>query len=70
MIMSYLAYKKPLPPDQIGLSLNEQMLPNAKQLEQQARIDEMFEMYEDEFIDDDGDDENGDSRPGANVYFN
>ena len=26
MIMSYLAYKKPLPPDQIGQSLNEQML--------------------------------------------
>ena len=25
MIMSCLAYKQPLPPDQIGLSINEQM---------------------------------------------
>ena len=33
MIMSYLAYKKPLPPDQIGVSLNESMLASAKQLE-------------------------------------
>ena len=30
MIMSYLAYKKPLPPDQIGPSLNEQMLQSSK----------------------------------------
>ena len=65
MIMSYLAYKKPLPPDQIGKSLNEQMLPNAQQLEQQARIDEMSEMYEDEFMDD-----NNNDGPGTNVYFN
>ena len=26
MIMSYLVFKQPLPPDQIGQSLNEQML--------------------------------------------
>ena len=32
MIMSCLAYKKPLPPDQIGESLNEQLLPSAQQL--------------------------------------
>lgn len=70
MIMSYLAYKKPLPPDQNGLSLNEQMLPNAKQLEEQSRIDEMFEMYENEFIDDEGDDDNDDGGPGAKVYLN
>ena len=53
MIMSYLAYKKPLPLDQIGPSLNDQMLPaNAEQLDQQARIDEMFEMIDADFIQD------------------
>ena len=31
----------------------------------------MFEMYENEFIDDEGDDdENGDGGPGAKVYLN
>ena len=41
------------------------MLPTAQQLEQQARIDEMFEMYEDEFMDDDNNE-----GPGTNVFFN
>ena len=63
MIMSYLAYKKPLPPDQIGQSLNEQMLQSSKQLQQQARIDEMFEMYEDEFINAD------ELEPGDQIQF-
>ena len=50
MIMSCLVYKKPLPPDQIGASLNEQILPSPRQLQQQARIDEMFEMYDSDFL--------------------
>ena len=67
--MSYLAYKKPLPPDQIGMSLNEQMLPSAKQLEEQARIDEMFEMYEDDFIDAEQVDENSTKHLADDLYF-
>ena len=52
MIMSYLAFKQPLPPNQIGASLNEQMLGDEeKQLRQKNQIDEMFEMYDSEFLD-------------------
>ena len=55
MIMSYLVFKQPLPPDQIGKSLNEQMLPHDPlgQQEQQDRqepnskgIDEFFDKME------------------------
>ena len=53
--MAYLAFKQPLPPDHlIGLSLNELMLSDSKEQKGEAatndrRIDECFDLYEDEY---------------------
>ena len=67
MIMSCLVYKKPLPPHQIGKSLNEEMLPDARQLTDQNRIDEMFEMYDSEFVEADEGDNRDLSKTAAGI---
>lgn len=51
MIMSYLVFKQPLPPDQIGQSLNEQMLrhdPHGDSL-LEKRINKVFDLCEMEY---------------------
>ncbi len=53
MIMSYLVFEQPLPLDQIGQSLNETLLNGdpafrASLRKNQAQIDEIFDLYEDE----------------------
>ena len=51
MIMAYLVFKQPLPPDQIGQSLNEQMLKSDPHGEQQKvkQIEEVFDLYEKDY---------------------
>ena len=49
MIMAYLTFKQPLPPDQISPSLNELMLPSQEQLAEEAKIDDIFKLYIDEY---------------------
>lgn len=50
MIMAYLTFKQPLPPDQINASLNQIMLPSHPHLvEEEKKIDEMFKVYEDRY---------------------
>ena len=66
MIMSCLAFKNPLPPDQIGISLNEQLLPNEKQLREQNQVDEFFEMCDSEFEDKEDDLENSEEETKGN----
>ena len=56
MIMSYLAFKQPLPPDKIGTSLNEKLalfLENEDDIRNQQQVDEVFDLYEEEYQDED-----------------
>ena len=57
MIMSFLVFKQPLQSDQIGMSLNEQML-DEYQLEEEKvlsedkhQIEKIFRQYNDDYVD-------------------